>query len=48
MVVVEHANEILSEYQIKIRHDTGEDDALASRTDKFNHLLYEFERAETL
>jgi hypothetical protein len=47
MIVVEHKEEILCEYQIKIK-DTSEDSALSQKRNKFNHLLYEFQRSETL
>jgi len=40
-------NCIMCEYQIKIIDQSDTEDIYAKR-DKYNHLLYEFERAETL
>ena len=46
MLVTQLNDAILCEYQIKIKHDEGDKDA--TLRDNFNHLLYEFERSETL
>lgn len=47
MIVTQLKNEILCEYQIKMKDaaDLGDE---YRRRDKYNHLMYEFERAETV
>ena len=47
MIVTELDDSILCEYQIKVV-DTSEGEAIASQRNKYNHLLYEFERAASL
>jgi len=45
MLVTEHGGEILCEYQFKVLHGSDE---MATQRNKFNHILYEFERSEGL
>ena len=47
MIVSHHMDEILVEYQIKVK-DLKERSEIAEQRNKFNHLLYEFERADAL
>ena len=47
MVVTELNKAILCEYQIKIV-DKNEDAELAESRNKYNHLLYEFERSDSM
>ena len=46
MIVTQLEGAILCEYQIKIKEE-GHDD-LARQRNNYNHLLYEFERAESV
>ena len=47
VMIVVLFDSVLCEYQIKVT-DKNSDDKLSYLTNKFNHLLYEFERAETM
>lgn len=47
MIVTQLKNEILCEYQIKMKDEADLGDEYRRR-DKYNHLMYEFERAETV
>lgn len=46
MIVAHFGEEILVEYQIKIK--AGDDDESARLTNDFNHMLYELERSDTI
>jgi hypothetical protein len=47
MIVTWLEEEVLCEYQIKLKNP-DESEQLAHERNKFNHMLYEFERSELL